>query len=277
VLGIVALLSAVLFPVFRSAKLAAEQTVCASHHRVVSQANLIYSGDYDDRFILTDQNPNGTLTSHTDRTWVQLLLPYSQEFKIFICPSDTGRTPGEDLVFDQDAVPGDLTSRYYTASMHSDIGFNFEALSPQVLVNKEWVTDPQTLAEIANPSSTVMLMDTAWAVDSNNRPYGGGSWLVDPPCRYLEAGGERIPMFGAPGYPGLPVYAASRWTTPVGPTPFGGAWPWHQGHMNVSRVDGSLRSLTPSGLQAGCDTQSGVATEGATAPLIWVSHLPSGF
>ena len=51
VIAIIAILAAILFPVFAQAKLAAKKTVALSNAKQVSLANFIYSGDYDDNLI----------------------------------------------------------------------------------------------------------------------------------------------------------------------------------------------------------------------------------
>jgi len=51
VIAIIAILAAILFPVFAQAKLAAKKTVALSNAKQVATANLIYMGDYDDSLI----------------------------------------------------------------------------------------------------------------------------------------------------------------------------------------------------------------------------------
>ena len=48
VIAIIAILAAILFPVFAQAKAAAKKTVCVSNVKQVSLANIMYSGDYDE-------------------------------------------------------------------------------------------------------------------------------------------------------------------------------------------------------------------------------------
>jgi prepilin-type processing-associated H-X9-DG protein len=264
-MGIIVVLAALLFPVLVGAKSASDRTSCASHQRVITQAALLYSNDYDDLFSLTNENTSEPRSSRNDHTWVQLLLPYANHFGIFRCPSDFGARDPDSATFDQDLVPGDLTSRYYSASMRSDSGFNYLALAPQVLVNGVWINVPRSYAEIENTSNMVMFVDSAWAVDKYGRPYGGGSWLASPPCRYAQVHGNIVDLFQPTRYPNAPVRnLISGWDT-NGSTPYGGAYPWHDGRMNVTYVDGNARHLTPATLSEGCTLQSdgkGIVTTG---------------
>src|ERR1700743_2750175 len=49
VIAIIAILAAILFPVFAQAKEAAKKSVCLSNLKQISLADLMYTGDYDDR------------------------------------------------------------------------------------------------------------------------------------------------------------------------------------------------------------------------------------
>jgi len=51
VIAIIAILAAILFPVFAQAKLAAKKTTALSNAKQIATANMIYMGDYDDNLI----------------------------------------------------------------------------------------------------------------------------------------------------------------------------------------------------------------------------------
>lgn len=51
VIAIIAILAAILFPVFAQAKLAAKKTVALSNAKQIATAHMIYMGDYDDNLI----------------------------------------------------------------------------------------------------------------------------------------------------------------------------------------------------------------------------------
>jgi prepilin-type N-terminal cleavage/methylation domain-containing protein len=50
VVGMMAILAAVLFPVFAQARAQARQSTCASHLAQIARAGLLYLQDYDERF-----------------------------------------------------------------------------------------------------------------------------------------------------------------------------------------------------------------------------------
>jgi len=66
VIAIIAILAAILFPVFAQAKLAAKKTVCMSNLKQIQLAIIMYEGDYDDffpRVQASDGNGNWTVVS----------------------------------------------------------------------------------------------------------------------------------------------------------------------------------------------------------------------
>src|SRR5271157_986880 len=59
VIAIIAILAAILFPVFAQAKLAAKKTSSLSNVKQLSLANVMYSNDNDDLFPDQDRDVNG--------------------------------------------------------------------------------------------------------------------------------------------------------------------------------------------------------------------------
>ena len=94
VIAIIAILAAILFPVFAQAKEAAKKTSCLSNDKNIATATFLYAGDSDDSLCqtswesaLTTQpfNPGGKYQIH----WTYLMQPYIKSFDIFRCPSDS--------------------------------------------------------------------------------------------------------------------------------------------------------------------------------------------
>ena len=261
VIAILVVLAGLLFPVFRGARESANRTACLMNMRQVQQASLIYFDDYDDRFVPVNQHPFVGANSGNDRTWVQLTLPYVRSFAVFRCPSDYSTRPSDETTFDQDLVPGDTLSRYYTASLHVDLGYNYLYLSPVVEGPDGVRVDTRSVSGITDPSRTLMFVDSLWDRTPEGVPTGGGNWIVTPPCRYLPGRGPRsprrdsfVPEAGADEH----VYYAFQGWEPDSTSKlmYGGAWPWHADRMNVVRVDGSVRSFSPKEISSGCDVRS---------------------
>jgi prepilin-type N-terminal cleavage/methylation domain-containing protein/prepilin-type processing-associated H-X9-DG protein len=89
VIAIIAILAAILFPVFARAREKARQSSCQSNEKQLMLAYLAYIQDYDER------TPNQwffSSTGGTGYTWVDALMPYVKNLQLFDCPSAGRRT-----------------------------------------------------------------------------------------------------------------------------------------------------------------------------------------
>ena len=97
VIAIIAILAAILFPVFAKAREKARQTSCLSNVKQQALGCLMYNQDYDERFALNIWTGGGVIPqpSH-QRTYATNIYPYVKNVQIFACPScsATGFTPG---------------------------------------------------------------------------------------------------------------------------------------------------------------------------------------
>ncbi len=85
VIAIIAILAAILFPVFARAREKARQTSCLSNLKQIGLAALMYAQDYDETFTGSNQN-----CAPPNLAWSQLIEPYLKNEQILICPSFGG-------------------------------------------------------------------------------------------------------------------------------------------------------------------------------------------
>lgn len=259
-MAVMAVLSAVLFPVFRAAMDSAKKSTCLLNYRQIGLALSMYQTDYDDGLPPVNYRSVTLGEPEKDRTWVQTLFPYVGHFGPFECPSDTGRynrrVPQPDP-----RTPGDPLATYYIRSLRSNLGYNYMYLSPLVKMSSgEWQAFPVKEDQIANPSNTITFIDSVWDRTDAGLPYGGGSWVVVPPCRYAIRGGEVYDTFHLP--PEAELYSGFE---PEGWQPessnswlvYGGAWPWHRGMFNLLFKDGHTATVHLRQLIEGCDYRDG--------------------
>jgi prepilin-type N-terminal cleavage/methylation domain-containing protein/prepilin-type processing-associated H-X9-DG protein len=102
VIAIIAILAAILFPVFAQARESARKTACMSNMRQIGQALYMYTSDYDETYPRKDEcistasplNPSavgcagptfGQRINHYK--WPAWVMPYVKNIDIFKCPS----------------------------------------------------------------------------------------------------------------------------------------------------------------------------------------------
>ena len=87
VIAIIAILAAILFPVFAQAKAAAKKTAELSNFKQMATASLIYSGDFDDNFVTTAVYDFGPDTN--TMYWAYRIVPYTKNAELVRSPLDT--------------------------------------------------------------------------------------------------------------------------------------------------------------------------------------------
>jgi len=78
VIAIIAILAAILFPVFARARENARKSTCQSNLKQMGLGFSMYAQDYDERLLGARMHPGG---------WVGAIQPYVKNDKIFECPS----------------------------------------------------------------------------------------------------------------------------------------------------------------------------------------------
>ncbi|MEA3401405.1 MAG: prepilin-type N-terminal cleavage/methylation domain-containing protein [Armatimonadota bacterium] len=86
VIAIIAILAAILFPVFARAREKAKQTSCLSNVKQVALAVAMYAQDYDD-YVVAAYNENYLY-------WYDVLQPYCKNRQIWLCPAAPNINPG---------------------------------------------------------------------------------------------------------------------------------------------------------------------------------------
>lgn len=127
VIAIIAILAAILFPVFAQAKEAAKKTACLSNNKQMGVGLYLYLNDYDDNLPMANypQNPNNLPSAFSYLAgpskfvawnWADIIQPYVKNYAIFKCPDDTSGP----LVVNGTPVPGYPLS--YALNMYIYLG-----------------------------------------------------------------------------------------------------------------------------------------------------------
>jgi len=91
VISIIAVLTAILLPVFVKARGQARRSSCQSNMRQLALAFNLYAAEHDETFPC-----NGDKYLWTGRKWRGVLDPYVQERKVYWCPGDTASRTAYD-------------------------------------------------------------------------------------------------------------------------------------------------------------------------------------
>ena len=119
VIAIIAILAAILFPVFARARENARRASCQSNLKQIGVGIMQYTQDYDEKFPMSrcDKGPVffGTFQNNS-LPWHMAIQPYVKSYQLFKCPSNT-RTDSVDW---SNVGNGDLVGRSYKANGTGD-------------------------------------------------------------------------------------------------------------------------------------------------------------
>ena len=96
VIAIIAILAAILFPVFAQAREKARQTACLSNMKQIGIGLIMYAGDYDEQYPPSQLGAGANIVS-----WPQMMQPYIKNEQVFVCPSSSPSAfaPDSSLIF----------------------------------------------------------------------------------------------------------------------------------------------------------------------------------
>lgn len=145
VIAIIAILAAILFPVFARARENARRASCMSNLKQLGIASLMYVQDYDEKYPHTvvvmqpsETPPDGGFWSGTDWFWPQTLYPYDNSIQVAVCPS----SPYIPVVSGR------------IAPLEGSYGANVMVFSYYTS------TSTISIASLQSPANTYMLMDS---------------------------------------------------------------------------------------------------------------------
>lgn len=168
VIAIIAILAAILFPVFAKAREKARQSSCLSNVKQLELGLLQYSQDYDEMLC---RSYFGSIA------WPVVLQPYIKSTQIFKCPSAPGVVDGWIV----NTNTNDTSWQAGTATFPISYTFNSR------LVNA-------SMSQITMPAETIQTADGIWQdCDGTNVSGTNQIWRVTRGCRHND--GANIGFF----------------------------------------------------------------------------------
>jgi prepilin-type N-terminal cleavage/methylation domain-containing protein/prepilin-type processing-associated H-X9-DG protein len=168
VIAIIAILAAILFPVFGRARENARRSSCQSNMRQLGLGFLQYVHDYDERLPNAASNKSagsgqiGGWLYYVDNTTDYYptfypaqggLYPYVKSVQIFVCPSDTdGQTSGDSYAANECIFTGTVTPRIGRSLSYFDNTSEWMLLGEESIPSGSGSTDDGFLTLI-NPIS----------------------------------------------------------------------------------------------------------------------------
>jgi len=236
VIAIIAILAAILFPVFARARAAARKTTGISNLKQIGLGTMMYVQDYDERFpyynwgcMSCNESGNGTCTdpgpnhmsgsdprfvAYSAAAWYNAIQPYVKNTGIFQDPSDKKQwQPGYCIAF-----PLSLGTNYQRSTWTS-YGWNESASG-------------SALAAFQSPASDLMWSDYVGVLVDT---WGRFDWTPDLYVR--RAIWNDLDWLGADprGSNALPVTTAQWETWKVGIR--------HETHVNITFMDGHAKLI----------------------------------
>jgi prepilin-type N-terminal cleavage/methylation domain-containing protein/prepilin-type processing-associated H-X9-DG protein len=151
VIAIIAILAAILFPVFAQAREKARAISCLSNEKQIGLAILQYTQDYDATY------PMGMDAAWWDDSWQENVQPYIKSLDVFECPDDANHVlptadnwAGLGISY---AANGLVQWNGSNNQMYGIIGWHIPGANPWI------INSTQGEASVNFPSDTVMLTE----------------------------------------------------------------------------------------------------------------------
>ncbi len=158
VIAIIAILAAILFPVFARAREKARQASCQSNLKQIGLAFLMYIQDYDEKIPCCITQCWGGFDDLSKISVVTRIYPYVKNAALFDCPSRRFRWCGSNGSIPHHRIPQDIAAGRIPSDLSLGYGFNEHMLLGWVDQNSH-TTRARSLAEYLRPAETVVCGD----------------------------------------------------------------------------------------------------------------------
>lgn len=253
VIAIIAILAAILFPVFASARNKARATACLSNLKQIGTAVMQYTQDFDETFPcgnkgLDSSHPtNGASDSPTG--WAGQIYPYVKTTQVFLCPSDSTQ-PGATT------TPSTTYTYVISYAMNYCLGTRYNQVGGSS-TDSGWTQGTQ-LSLLGAPSKTVFLTECMGVMTNITNPKEDHSPITTGydgyPLDSQSISGLTGILESGSGYWSNACRVANNETPATLPSQHGGGG-------NYLAADGHAKYLMPDFVSIGYEPQASTYTQ----------------
>ncbi|MES2459721.1 MAG: DUF1559 domain-containing protein [Armatimonadota bacterium] len=183
VIAIIAILAAILFPVFAQAREKARQSACLSNQKQLGLATMQYAQDYDETMPILYYVKNSPSSVH----WMDLIYPYIKSEEVFSCPSRKGdpNDPDDWGKYIWTGNAGGIAAAGGKRNYH----YGNYAINGTYGANSAYIPGG-SLADITHPSSTVFAVEGAvplYPTQNNIDATTNFDWSVGTSAGFYQA------------------------------------------------------------------------------------------
>ncbi len=251
VIAIIAILAAILFPVFAQARESARQTACLSNTKQLALGLAMYAQDYDETMPSMFNNIPAINGGGVDIIPYDMqILPYVKSDGIYSCPTDSvARQSNNGDMWDGKYANKNLKRSYwYFTSIFTAEHFQKTGKDePDPNTGMSAWQSPNALAQISAPADTIALAEI-WIPDNQSGPGAtrsysaiGGPW---------DAAGANCDVGMLPGHNNPPKNADDLWYGSPSCNDANQTWlgysttKGHRNRGNYVYADGHAKSLS---------------------------------
>jgi prepilin-type N-terminal cleavage/methylation domain-containing protein/prepilin-type processing-associated H-X9-DG protein len=176
VIAIIAILAAILFPVFAQAKAAAKRSASLSNIKQLVLAGIMYGTDYDDTIMVNQDEDFNALKNVDDKsnsgyqgkqrcdTWVLMLQPYVKSLQMYVDPTRGDSAKTFSAPADFNGTNGTLLDNTFRAqNRYSQYGTNYMYCTPMItdLLDPDFPLwgESRTFTQCTEPAATIFMAD----------------------------------------------------------------------------------------------------------------------
>lgn len=251
VIAIIAILAAILFPVFAQAREKARQASCLSNVNQLGLAVQMYIQDYDETTPLAYYDTYNGSNWVFDASWWYLIYPYNKSANVVRCPSNpnnnlvTSSAWDDSLGMKTSYAVNSIDSSSLKGAFSRSVAYGDTNNADSVSVTLAGMNSPSQLAGIVESSLSFAEFDSTDTSGTYNQPTNTQTYH-DTSQTYPN------------GQPAVLDYVTS-----------GNLYAGHQGQVNICFMDGHAKSMRPGQTiqQGGDPGKPGVSSP----PNIWTA------